>query len=891
MSNHYLASLFGPASVVLVGASERAGKVGSVLLENLLAGGFRGELLAVNPKYSAVRGVSCFPTIAALPRPPQLAVIATPPATVPGVIDDCGRAGIRAAIVVTAGFSETGAEGAALERELLANARRHGVRLLGPNCLGLIRTCIGLNATFARGNALPGRLALVSQSGAVCTALLDWAAANGVGFSTVVSMGGSSDVDFGEVIDYLAADEETEHILLYVEGVHDGRGLVGSLRAAARMKPIVVMKVGRHPEGSRAAMSHTGAIVGNDDVFDAVVARTGVIRVDTAGELVAATMALSSRIRPRGERLAIITNGGGPGVMAADRAAELRIPLANLGPATVETLQTALPANWSHGNPVDLIGDAGPDRYRAAVRACLADANVDGVVAILTPQAMTEASEAARAVIGAASGASKPVIACWMGETSVAEGRRLLSEAGIPAMRLPEGAVEAFAYVAQFYRNQQNLLEAPPPRAHAEPADLEAARAIVRGAMHRGRMQLDATESKALLAAFHIPVARSSDAANLEEAVAAAHAIGYPIALKIRSPDISHKSDVDGVRLGIGDEAALRREWEGMMRVVAARRPEARILGASVESMVVRPHARETLVGILRDRVFGPAILFGAGGVAVEVLRDRAVGLPPLNETLAAKLIDGTRVARMLGTFRNLPAIDRGALIDVLLRVSELACEIPEIDELDINPLVVDENGAIALDARVGLHAKASATPYAHLAIVPYPARLEARTALRDGTPIFLRPIRPDDAALETEFVEGLSPQSRRLRFQSAIRSLTPAMLARFTQIDYEREMAYVAIAEAAEGDHEVAVARYVRLPDRRGCEFAIAVADAWQGRGLGELMMRRLIETARDAGLDRMEGQVLAANVSMLDLCHRLGFTVAHDEGDGLERRVVLAL
>ena len=892
MTTHYLRALFEPESVALVGATERAGKVGATVMQNLLAAGFRGELFAVNPKYTSVAGVPCVASVLELPRAVDLAVVVTPPPTVPAIIDECGRAGIRAAVVVTAGFSETGPQGAALEQAMLDAARRRGVRIMGPNCLGIIRSSIGLNATFARGNALPGSLALVSQSGALCTALLDWAGANGVGFSSVVSMGGSSDVEFGEVIDYLAADEKTEHILLYIEGVRDGRRLVGSLRAAARLKPILVMKAGRHPAGSRAAVSHTGAIVGNDDVFDAVVRRTGIVRVATAGELVAAALALASHVRPRGERLAVITNGGGPGVMAADRATELGIPLATLGAATIARLQAALPANWSHGNPVDLIGDAGPDRYRAAISACLDDPEVDGVLAILTPQAMTEPTAAARAVIGAASGAAKPVLACWMGQATVAEGRHIMHEARLSAFRLPETAVEAFAYLAQFYRNQRVLLEAPPPLVdHAAP-DLAAARALVRKVLDDGRTLLDTTESKEFLAAFHVPIARSSNAASADEAVAAADATGYPVVLKIRSPDITHKSDVGGVRLGLANANAVRAAYESIMAAVRDKRPDARVLGVTVEAMVTRPHARELMAGILRDRVFGPAITFGAGGIAIEVLRDRAVGLPPLNALLVEDMIRGTRVARMLEQFRHLPAVDRAALVEVLLRVSEIACEIPEIEELDINPLVADETGVLALDARVVLARRpAGALPYSHVAIRPYPADLAAHLELPGGEKLLLRPIRPEDAQLEMQFVDALSPESKRLRFQSAIRRLTPTMLARFTQIDYDREMALVAIDRSAGRDREVAVARYIRLPDGVTCEFAIVLADDWQGKGLGPRVMGRLIAVARAAGLETMVGQVLASNQAMLHMCERLGFAIERDPDDPLNRRAVLRL
>src|SRR6266705_721740 len=621
VDRHYLTPLFEPGSVAIVGASEKSGKVGAVLLSNMLAAGYRGALFAVNPKYGSVRGVPCYASVGKLPRRVDLAVIATPAKTVPDVIEECGRSGVRAAVVITAGFSEAGPEGAKLERALLDNARRHGVRIVGPNCLGILRPELGLNATFAHGTALAGSLGLVSLSGVVCAAMVDWAAPNKIGFSSVVSLGASTDIDFGELVDYLANDPKTEHILLYIEGIRDARRFLSGLRAAARVKPVIVMKVGRHPAGSRAAVSHTGAIVGTDDVFDAAVRRAGVVRVSSIGQLVAAAQALASRVRPQGDRLAVITNGGGPGVMAADRAADLGLPLGELSAATAESLRQALPANWSHGNPIDLIGDADSTRYRAAVSACLADEGVDGVLTILTPQAMTDAEEAARAVI-------EPVIA---------EGRKVLSE----------------------------------------------------------------TESKKVLAAFHIPIARTVLARSARDAVLMAQEIGFPVAVKIDSPDIAHKSDVGGVRLNVASAEAVRSAYQQMLDEVGRKRPEARLNGVTVEPMIARRNARELMVGVMRDSVFGPAITFGAGGTAVEVHRDRAVALPPLNAFLAADMIRSTRVSKLLGAFRNMPAVDKQALESVLLRVSEMVCELPWIEELDINPLTVDDKGAVAVDARI----------------------------------------------------------------------------------------------------------------------------------------------------------------------------------------------
>ena len=889
---HYLAPLFEPRSVAVVGASETPGKVGTLVFGNLVSAGFYGALFAVNPKYTKVHGVACVAAIDRLPQPVELAVIVTPAPTVPGIIEQCGRARIPAAVVISAGFSESGAAGAKLEAQLLDAAHRHGVRILGPNCLGLMRPSLGLDATFARGHASLGALVLLSQSGAVCTAMLDWAAGNGVGFSSVISLGGSTDVDFGEAIDYLAADPKTEHILMYIEGVREGRRLVSSLRAAARSKPVILMKVGRHPAGSRAAVSHTGAIVGIDDVFDAVVRRTGVVRVTMMTELVVAAQALAAHVHPAGDRLAVITNGGGPGVMAADRAADLGLELATLAPATVERLHRVLPATWSHGNPIDLIGDAGPERYAQALGACLADPGVDGVVAILTPQAMTDADAAANAVIAASRGTSKPVIASWMGEASVEAARASLRKAGIPVFRAPELAVQSFGYLADFYRNQRTLLEAPGPLAHREPPDLERAHELVRNALAEGRDALTGIESKALLEAFRIPVVIATAASSADEAAVVAQRVGFPVAMKIDSPDITHKSDVDGVRLMLADAADVRAAFATMIETVARKRPGARFTGVTIEPMAARRNARELMVGIVRDPVFGPAITFGAGGIAVEVMKDRAVALPPLNAPLVDDMIRGTRVAKMLGDFRNLPAVDRAALEGVLLRVSELACEIAEIEELDINPLVADETGVIALDARVSLHARpAAAARYGHLAIHPYPVDLATTLKLDDGTWLEVRPIRPEDAEMEMAFVSGLSARTRRMRFQSSLRDLSPAMLARFTQIDYDREMALVAVREESGGEREVGVARYIRMPDGKTCEYAIVLADEWQGRGLGRRLMTAIIEVARDRGLETMVGWVFASNTGMLRLCAELGFRIEPEEDDGLTRRVTLAL
>ncbi|MGZ8228544.1 MAG: bifunctional acetate--CoA ligase family protein/GNAT family N-acetyltransferase [Burkholderiales bacterium] len=891
-SNHYLAPLFEPSSVAIVGATERPGAIGAVLMENMLGAKYAGSLHAVNPKYRWVRGIKSYRSIAEIGNPVDLVVVATPPATVAGVIEEAGRAGARAAIVITAGFSEVGAEGAALEREVLASAKRYGLRMLGPNCLGLMRPGIGLNATFAHGGAKPGSLGIISQSGAICTALLDWARPNNVGFSSVVSLGGSADLDFGELIDYLTFDPKTAQILLYIEGVRSARRFVSALRAAARTKPVIVMKAGRHPSGVRAAVSHTGALVGADDVFEAAIRRTGAVRVTTIAELVAAAQALSSQVQPRGDRLAIVTNAGGPGVLAADRAADLGLPLADLSPATIDSLSEVLPANWSHGNPVDLIGDADAKRYAAAVSACLADDCVDGVLAVLTPQAMTAPTEAAQAVVACRKASTKPLLAAWMGEEQVLEGRAVFQKARIPVFRTPEPAVEMFAHVSSYYRNQRMLMQTPQPMEEQPHANLEEARRIIEAALGEDRTTLTSAESKSLLSCFQIPVAQPFRATTEDEAIDRSRTIGFPVVMKIDSPDITHKTDVGGVQLNLTDEEGVRAAFRTIMASVRRAMPAAVVNGVTVEPMLRHKNARELLVGVLHDRVFGPAITFGSGGIAVEVHADRAVGLPPLNTFLVQEMIRSTRISKLLGPFRGIPPVDMKGLENVLLRVSALVCELPWVRELDINPLLADESGVVAADARVVVApCTVGAQPYAHMAIHPYPVDLVSEWQTERGATVTIRPIRPEDAEIEQAFVRSLSPEAKYLRFMSTLKELTPSMLARFTQVDYDREMALIAIDKSGGREVQIGVARYVINPDWESCEFAVVVSQDWRGHGLGRQLMLRLIDIARARGLKVMVGQILAVNGRMLSMAKALGFTIDDSVEDVGVKHVQLVL
>ncbi len=882
MGKHYLNTLFAPTSVAVFGASDRPDAVGQIVFQNMLESGYKGALYPINAKNAEVQGKRAYASIAEIAAPVELVVIATPPQTVPGIIEACGIHGVKAAVIITAGFGEAGPAGIALERQLLETAHRYNIRLIGPNCLGLMRPSIGLNATFNKGGANVGNIAFISQSGALCTAILDWAQSNDVGFSSVVSMGSSTDVDFGEILDYLVSDPNTQSILMYIEGIRNARSFMSALRAAARIKPVILVKVGRHPAGSKAAMSHTASLVGADDVFDAAVSRVGAVRVQTITQLFTAAKALSCGFRPVGNRLAIVTNGGGPGVMATDRASDLGLTMATLSDDTIEYLNQHLPPNWPHSNPVDIIGDAQADRYHHAVKACLEDENVDGVLAILTPQAMTKPLESAQALIELANTHSKPLLTCWMGETQVASSREAFSKAHRPHFRTPEPAVAVFSHLSAYYRNQKLLMQMPGPFSHHIEPDVESARLIIEGAMQERRKVLTEMESKALLSAFHIPVAKTLVAHSPTEALLIGQQLGYPVAMKINSHDISHKSDAGGVMLNLRNAHEVRAAYQQILDNVQRHRPEAKLDGISIEPMIIKPNGRELMIGVTTDPVFGPVITFGAGGTTVEIMGDRAVALPPLNQFLVKELIQDTRIAKMLGKFRNMAPANMVALEDVLLRVSEMVCELPLLTEMDINPLILDENGALAADARVVVEYRQPSTDrYAHMAIHPYPTHLISDWQLADGTDITIRPVRPEDADLVKRFVHDLSDESKYFRFMNSVHELTEATLAKLTQIDYSREMALIAVTIEKDQEVELGVARYAINPDGDSCEFALAIADAMQGKGLGQKLMLSMMEAARLKGLRSIEGEVLSNNHNMLKLMSRIGFTakVSHDE------------
>ena len=893
MTAKRIEAVLRPASVAVVGASDKPGSIGAVLCRNLREGGFRGPVFYVNPRHVTIGGVPAFPDVRSLPQAVDVVIIATPPHTLPTVLEHCGERGVRGAIIVSAGFREGGDEGAACERSMLQVARRYGLRLLGPNSFGLIRTDSGLNAACGGALPNPGRLALVSQSSALCAATLDWARTRHVGFSTVISTGVSDDIGFGDVLDFLARDTATDGIMLYLEGVGDARRFMSALRAAARVKPVVVMKAGHSLEGRGSLAFHTGSLVGGDDVFDAAMRRAGVLRIRDFSQLFSAASTLSAGVRIRGRRLGIVTNAGGPGQLAADRAVDRWLPVAQLEEVTLAKLHALLPPSTSDGNPVYVRGDASAQVYAQAAQTCLQDGEVDALLAIVTPFALTDADQFATELIAVAKAQRKPVFTCWMGGEAVTAARQRFAENRIPTYPTPEGAVDAIAALALFTANQEQLLQVPAPLGSTSTPDLAMAQRLLDNARAAGNEWLNPGESKELLAAFGIPIVRSYPAYSADEAVQVAESIGFPVAMKILSPDISHKTDVGGVRLGRTDARSVRDGYANMLRDVAIARPDARLEGVLIEPMYVERHGRELMIGAVRDPVFGPAISFGLGGTMVEVIRDRAVALPPLNPYLARDLIRRTRASLALQPLRGAPAAAQDAIEDMLLRVSEIVCELPDVGAIDINPVIVTAKGAVAVDARIGVMPLPQPQRlYRHMAIHPYPSALEFPLELPDGQRATIRAIRPEDAELERDFVHRLSEQSRFLRFMFGLQDLSPAMLSKFTQIDYDRELALIVVLPLPDGtEQQIGVARYIALQDEETCEFAIVVSDEWQGKGVARHLFQRLIDIARDRRMKVMTGITLRENTRMIDLSRALGFATRADTDEPELVRMTLAL
>ena len=895
MSTRNLRSLFAPRSVALIGASERPGSPGATLLANLGAGGFGGAVYPVNPKYTEIAGQPVYASVAALPATPDLAIVCTPPATIPAIIRQLGEKGTRAAIVLSAGLHVARDErGRSLKQAMLDAAHPYLLRILGPNSAGLLSPALGLNASVAHSGALPGRIAFVSQSGALMTGMLDRARSRGIGFSHFIALGDSSDVDLGDVLDYLASDGATGSILLYVDELRYARKFMSAARAAARSKPTLILKAGRGAHaggaGSRAVATESGALAGMDDVFDAAIRRAGMLRVFTTEELFAAAETLAHARPLHGERLAILSNGFGPAVLAADALVCGAGSLAVLAPETQERLGALLPAGGSRANPVNLLGDAEPERYRQALEILLQDKGADAVLVIHSPTATVDSADIAEAIAPLARGASRNVLSCWLGGDSVARARELASNAGMPTFDTPEDAVAGFLQIVHYRRNQNLLMQVPPSISSTLASGRATARALVHEALKSGRYLLSDPETKAILRAYGMDLVETRRALDIDEAVAAAKSIGFPVAVKILSPDVMHKSDVGGVALDLDSEQAVRAAAGRVRRRLAELRPEARFEGFSVQAMARRPEAQELILGAATDPVFGPVIVFGQGGVAVEVADDHAVGLPPLNAVLARDLVERTRMARLLAGYRNRPPADMDAILATLVQVSRLVCDIPEIVELDINPLLADAGGAVVLDARMRLAlADRSGSTLDRLAIRPYPRELEDTIEWNGGT-LLLRPVRPEDGPAHLRFFDALTPDDIRYRMFVRIRELNPSQLARFTQIDYDREMAFIATRPGPDGAPEtLAVGRVVADPDNISAEFAVTVRSDLKGHGLGKILMRKLIDYCRSRGTREIVGEVLPQNSRMIALVKKLGFEVTPGEEGVRKLRLVL--
>ncbi len=870
MSIRNLEAIFRPASVALIGASVRPHAVGAVTADKRRQAGFDGPILPVNPKHAAVAGILAYPDVASLPVTPDLAVICTPAETVPGLIAELGARGTKGAIVISAGFGEAGTPaGKALEAAMLAAARPNLMRIVGPNCLGVLSTPGKLNASFAQAMPERGGVAFVAQSGAMVTTVLDWAKGRGIGFSHLVSLGGMSDVDFGDMLDYLATDKDTTAILLYVDGITQARKFMSAARAAARLKPVIAIKAGRQPAAAKAASSHTGALAGMDAVYDAAFQRAGILRVNDLDEVFDAVETLSFRPAVAGDRLTIVTNGGGVGVLATDSLITQGGTLAALSPETIAKLDAVLPPTWSHGNPIDIIGDAGPKRYADVLHILQRTAEQDAILLLNCPTAVASGADAAQAVVESAAQGTTPLLTNWLGSRSARQARSLFAAARLPSYDTPEKATRGFMHLVRYRRGQEALLEVPPSLPPGAQPDRAAAKALIAAA---GPGWLDALAVQGVLESYGIAIVQTVRTASPDEAAAAAAKIGGPIALKILSPDITHKSDAGGVALGLSGGEAVRLAAAEMKQRIGTRLPRARIEGFLVQQMVQRPRAHELILGMAVDRTFGPFLLFGQGGTAVEIIDDKALGLPPLNLKLATEMIGRTRVWRQLKGYRDRPAAALDAIAATLVALSQLICDFPEIAELDINPLLADETGVIALDARIKL-APAEGPARDRLAIRPYPEELVRSETLAGVGDLVLRPVRPEDAPAFARLFARLSPDDIRMRFLTPLRAMPAALLARLTQIDYDREMAFV--LESAAGDI-AGVGRIAADPDNARAEFALLVRSDLKSHGVGSLLMQRLGSYAKDRGIGELWGDVLSENAAMLARCRGLGCSIA---------------
>ncbi len=872
-----LDKIFNPERIAVIGASNRQGSVGFTLLNNLVGVGFRGFVYPVNPFSPSVQGVTAYPSVKKIPWQVDLAVVATPAHVVPQVVEECGESGVTGIIIVSSGFGETGDEGKALEEELLRLKQTFNLRIIGPNCLGIMRPSIGLNASFARKAARPGRIAFISQSGALCASVLDWAVQANVGFSYFVSVGGMIDADFADLIDYFGIDPETRSIILYIEAVKDPRKFMSAARRFAGTKPIIVVKAGRSAEGTRAAASHIGAVTGEDAIYDAFFRRAGIVRVEEIADLFDCSEILAMQPSPKGSNLAIITNAGGPGVMTTDALISRGGRLAALSKKTLRALDEILPYYWSGSNPIDICEDATVDRFRRVLETCFKDPSIDGYLVIYTPMGVADPTETARTLTELSKETDKPILTSWLGEEDVQGARTLLRTNRIPTFLTPERAVATFMHMYQYGRNLELLLETPEEMPTGPPPEMGRLKSMLEAAAKEGREVLTEPESKEFLEAYGIQTARAYIAKTVDEAIKIASKVGYPVVLKIFSSEALRKTDVGGIILNVASELEVKRCFEELMDRAERCFPSAKVEGVTVQPMVSDGY--ELLVRSKEDPQFGSVIVFGAGGIGAELFNDISVGFPPLNQTLARRMIEETKAYKILSEgFRGKPPANLRLLEETLVKFSRLIVDFPEIVDVNVDPVLVNDKEVVALDARIviGLEKdSASVQRYGHLAIKPYPRKYVKNCRMRDGKEVLLRPIKPEDEPLLVDLFQTFSEETMRFRFFQLIRETSHETLARYCNIDYDREMSIIAELAEKVKRRIIGMVRLVVQPDGESGEVAVVVGDPWQNRGLGSRMFEYIVEISRDMRLNRIFGEILVGNTRMMHICCREGFEV----------------
>jgi acetyltransferase len=882
MDIHNLNHIFNPQRIALIGVTPNPKSVGGKILSNLVGGGFRGVVYPVNPGSEAVQGIQCYPDLKSLPKTPDMGVICSPASQVPSLVRECGEAGILGLIIASAGFREIGEEGRQLEEQIQTELRKFdGMRIIGPNCLGIIVPGLNLNVSFATGTPLDGHIAFISQSGALCTSVLDWAMEEKIGFSYVVSIGNTLDVDFADLIDYFGEDEKTKSIILYIESIQKARKFMTAARAFARNKPIVAYKAGRFPLSAEVAASHTGAMAAEDAVYNAAFQRAGIARVLDIGEIFDCVDLIGRKKVSSGPKLGILTNAGGPGVMATDALIANNGVLAKLSDETKSQLNENLPAFWSHRNPVDVLGDAPSKRVSKAVEIMLKDSGVDAVLVIITPQAMTNPTSIAKAISQLNQTTSKPILAAWLGGESMREGIRILNDAGIPSYTTPEQAVRAFMTLVSYSRNLENLYQTPKDVPVQFPLDRKKIRTRFESIITPDRQTLSESESKTLLESYGIPVVEPQTAKSADEACKLARSIGYPVVLKILSPDITHKTDIGGVALNLVDDGMVRSAFERIINNAKEKLPQARVDGVTVQAMIKEKDSVEMILGSKKDPVFGTVILVGLGGTAAELFGDRVLGFPPLNERLARRMLGSLKVWPLLQGYRGSPPVNVDRLIEILIRFSYLLSDYPEIKELDVNPLLVSPREVMALDARMILDQEAwgkTFKPYSHLALRPYPEEYVISQKLKDGTQVTFRPIKPEDEPMWFELLRSCSRESIYQRFRYFFHWESHEVASRYCFIDYDREIAIVAELEENGKRRLLGVCRLIADPDHETVEFAILIADDWQNRGLGSLLTSYCFEIAERWGLKKIVAQTTPDNPRMIAVFRRHGFEIKLD-------------